>query len=111
MNFLRVNYLEGNYNVHASAHSVIGDAEFDKHIYTLRPSALNERTHLSAARLVFIFGFMSHLLAKSVAVETEEWDGFLLAAEITRVADQVAEKIYNWPTSDQAVQNDAPSAA
>lgn len=111
MDFYRINYLEGNYNVHAGAHSVIQDAEFDEHIYAIRPSAVNVRIQRASERLVLIFGFMSQMLAQVVAKETEEWDGYLFAAAMTRIADQLYETISNRPTDDQEVRTDSPPAA
>jgi hypothetical protein len=110
MDFIRVHYLEGNYDVHASAHSIIRDAEFGEHIYSIRPSNVDHRVRQSAIRLVLIFGFMSGRIASSVAKETEQWDGFLLATEMRRFADQLDEKIEKWSTEDRVQRDSSPTA-
>ena len=102
MDFLRVDYLGENYHVHAGAHAVISAADLDGHIYSLHPAMTDDRMSRAAYRLAMIFGFTSHLLAAAVSKETEEWDGFLLSAEMTRLADRVCEKIAKWNMAHEA---------
>ena len=85
MDFLRGDYLNYNYQIHAGAHATIRSANFeDVHIHSTRPTFNSAALRAVASDCINMLWFTSVILSDAVARETEEFDVELYITEMGR---------------------------
>jgi len=88
MHFLRGNYLTGNDRIHAGSYSAVNHINFNKpQVPQSRPRRDDWAIRLAGWGTAFLLAHIGRTVGKSIAWETEEYDEFLYACELYRIAD------------------------
>ena len=93
MDFLRGDYLKGNDRIHAGPYAAINDFDFSN-IFAAptHPRRDDAMIFMIGLRTAFLLGVAGRAAGKPISWETEEYDEFLYACEVERMADIAIEK-------------------